>query len=192
MPDKDAAEKAASYLEACVSEQDSYGGVVERVVTGMPAGVGDPVFDKAGCQPGQSHSVPSVRSRALRSGDGFDAASRCRSFRTTMPSVSTQTVLSPKRPTTPAVCLGGMSDGSHGHLPGSVKADTVHCCTLQQTVNKARRRRSQIHDQRTPRSDYRTARRGRGGVHGWALTVTDLLLSNLGARMEYLEKIYNV
>ena len=25
-----------------------------------------------------------------------------------------------------------------------------------------------------------------------ALTVTDLLLSNLGARMEYLEKIYNV
>ena len=46
MPDKVAAEKAAEYLKSLMEDKDSSGSMVECVVTGMPVGVGEPVFDK--------------------------------------------------------------------------------------------------------------------------------------------------
>ena len=46
MPDAEAAKKAQAYLEDCIGRQDSAGGVIECRVKGMPAGVGEPVFDK--------------------------------------------------------------------------------------------------------------------------------------------------
>lgn len=47
MPDADAAAKAASYLEECKAMQNSAGGIIECVITGVPAGIGDPVFEKS-------------------------------------------------------------------------------------------------------------------------------------------------
>ena len=46
MPDADAAENAENYLNACIAEQNSSGGVVECIIQGVPAGLGDPVFEK--------------------------------------------------------------------------------------------------------------------------------------------------
>ena len=46
MPDAKAAVKAQAYLDQCIAAQDSSGGVIECLVQGMPAGVGDPVFGK--------------------------------------------------------------------------------------------------------------------------------------------------
>ena len=46
MPDKKAAAEAESYLEDMIQRKDSCGGVIECVVNGLPAGVGEPVFDK--------------------------------------------------------------------------------------------------------------------------------------------------
>ena len=46
MPDSQAAEQAMIYLKECMREKDSVGGVVECVVRGLPAGLGDPCFDK--------------------------------------------------------------------------------------------------------------------------------------------------
>ena len=46
MPDKVAAEETAEFLDRMIAAQDSVGGVVECLVDGMPAGVGEPVFDK--------------------------------------------------------------------------------------------------------------------------------------------------
>lgn len=40
MPDPEAAERAARYLEERMADQDSAGGVVECVVSGAPGGVG--------------------------------------------------------------------------------------------------------------------------------------------------------
>ena len=45
MPEREAAEKAAAYLEARMAECDSVGGVVECVVSGVPTGLGEPVFE---------------------------------------------------------------------------------------------------------------------------------------------------
>ena len=45
MPDYSADEQALTYLQECMHRQDSAGGVIECQVTGVPAGIGDPVFD---------------------------------------------------------------------------------------------------------------------------------------------------
>ena len=44
MPDADAAENAQAYLDACMAELNSSGGVIKCVINGIPAGIGDPVF----------------------------------------------------------------------------------------------------------------------------------------------------
>lgn len=46
MPNSEYAQQAAAYLEQCISDQDSSGGLIECIIEGMPAGVGEPVFDK--------------------------------------------------------------------------------------------------------------------------------------------------
>lgn len=43
--DKDAAEKMYAYMEEAAKEGDSVGGILETVITGIPAGVGEPWFD---------------------------------------------------------------------------------------------------------------------------------------------------
>ena len=46
MPDAAAAAEAEQYLERKMAEKDSAGGIVECVIAGLPAGLGEPVFDK--------------------------------------------------------------------------------------------------------------------------------------------------
>ena len=46
MPDAVAAAEAEQYLERKMAEKDSAGGIVECVIAGLPAGLGEPVFDK--------------------------------------------------------------------------------------------------------------------------------------------------
>ena len=45
-PDAEAAEKMIALIEECRSVGDSIGGAAEIVATGVPAGLGEPVFDK--------------------------------------------------------------------------------------------------------------------------------------------------
>ena len=45
MPEEEAAGRAQAYLEQCMAAQNSAGGVIEAIITGVPAGVGDPMFD---------------------------------------------------------------------------------------------------------------------------------------------------
>ena len=46
MPDRESAKKAALYLDSLMEDQDSAGGVIECLIRGVPAGIGEPVFDK--------------------------------------------------------------------------------------------------------------------------------------------------
>ncbi len=73
MPDADASKKAETYLNACMEEKDSAGGVVECVISGMPAGVGEPVFDKLDARLAQAvFSIGAVKGFEI--GEGFGAA----------------------------------------------------------------------------------------------------------------------
>ena len=73
MPDAEANEQAMLYLKKCMEEKDSAGGVIECVITGVPAGIGDPVFDKLDARIAQAlMSIGAVN--AVEIGDGVQAA----------------------------------------------------------------------------------------------------------------------
>ena len=65
MPDAQAAVKAGEYLEECMKNQDSAGGVIECRITGTPAGLGEPVFDKLSAL--LAHALMSIGARLLKS-----------------------------------------------------------------------------------------------------------------------------
>ncbi len=73
MPDAEAAARAEKYLEELMARHDSAGGVVECVVRGLPAGVGEPVFEKLDAR--LAHALMSVGAvKGVEIGDGFAAA----------------------------------------------------------------------------------------------------------------------
>lgn len=72
-PDDDAAQAMEKKLAAVRDEGDSLGGVVEIIVNGCPAGLGEPVFDKMDAVLASSlMSIGSVK--AVEIGDGFAVA----------------------------------------------------------------------------------------------------------------------
>lgn len=76
MPDASAAAKAEAYLEEMMAAKDSCGGVVECVIHGMPAGAGEPVFEKLDASLAKAmFSIGAVKGFEI--GDGF-AASKSR------------------------------------------------------------------------------------------------------------------
>lgn len=74
MPDADAAKKAQAYLEDCMKEKNSSGGMVECVIKGVPAGIGEPAFEKLDAALAKAiFSIGAVKSFEV--GDGIAAAS---------------------------------------------------------------------------------------------------------------------
>lgn len=73
MPDREAADKAAVLLDEKRAALDSVGGVIECVITGMPAGVGEPVFEKLDANLGKAMmSIGAVK--AFEVGSGIQAS----------------------------------------------------------------------------------------------------------------------
>ena len=73
MPDSNAAMQVEKYADEKLKEQDSMGGIIECVVTGMMAGVGDPVFEKLDANLAKAiMSIGAVKGFEI--GDGFAAA----------------------------------------------------------------------------------------------------------------------
>ena len=72
-PDPDVATKMFELIDACRKDQDSIGGVAEVCVTGVPAGLGEPVFDKLKADLGKAlFSLPAVT--GVEYGIGFGVA----------------------------------------------------------------------------------------------------------------------
>ena len=74
-PDQELASKMEEYIKELRKEQDSTGGCVTCIVRGLPAGIGNPVFDKleaslAGAMLGINAA------KGFEYGDGFSAASQ--------------------------------------------------------------------------------------------------------------------
>lgn len=76
MPDLEASAAAEDYLMQKMHEHDSVGGMIECVIHGMPAGVGEPVFGKLDAMlAGNIFSIGAVK--GVEIGAGFAVASRC-------------------------------------------------------------------------------------------------------------------
>ena len=73
MPDAQAAKKAQAYLEQCMKETNSSGGMVECVITGVPSGLGEPAFEKLDAALAKAmFSIGAVKGFEI--GDGMKAA----------------------------------------------------------------------------------------------------------------------
>lgn len=132
MPDLEASAQAEDYLMNAMKQQDSVGGVVECVVTGMPAGVGEPVFDKLDA--GLAKAVMSVGAvKAVEIGDGVAVAEKNGSQ--TNDSFVIQDGKIAKSTNHAGGILGGLSDGGDIVLRASFKG-TPSIARTQTTVNK--------------------------------------------------------
>ncbi len=131
MPDADAAEKASAYLEECIRDQDSSGGVIECRIHGVPAGLGDPAFEKLNANLAKAiGSIGAVKGFEI--GDGF-AAAKARGSENNDPfrMENGQPVKSSNHA---GGILGGISDGSEIVLRAAIKP-TPSISRSQQTVD---------------------------------------------------------
>ena len=73
MPDAEADEKACAYLQQAREACDSVGGCMECLVEGLPAGIGDPVFEKLDANLAKAiMSIGAVK--AVEIGDGAEVS----------------------------------------------------------------------------------------------------------------------
>ena len=185
MPDALAAENAAAYLDACMAEQDSSGGVIECVIHGVPAGIGDPVFDKLDAA--LAKAVMSVGAvKGFEIGDGFAVARATgRTNNDAFCRAADGTVA--KKTNHAGGILGGISDGSDIVLRAAIKP-TPSIAAPQRTVN---RDGEEIDISIRGRHDPVIVPRAVVVVESMAaITIADAMLVNMSAKMDGVMKFY--
>ena len=133
MPDAEASIKAVEYLEATKKATDSVGGCMECVVEGLPAGIGDPVFEKLDANLAKAiMSIGAVK--AVEIGDGILVSSRMGSENNDSFRIENGATI--KATNHAGGILGGISDGSPLIVRAHVKP-TPSIFLTQQTVNQS-------------------------------------------------------
>lgn len=184
MPDKEASEQAAQYLKACMERLDSAGGVVACRVENLPAGIGEPVFEKLDANLAKAIlSIGAVK--AFEIGDGTAAAKLNGSINNDCFCMENGTVV--KTTNHAGGVLGGISDGSELLIKAYFKP-TPSIFQEQNTVN---RDGENITVQIKGRHDPIIVPRAVVVVEAMtAITVFDMLLQNMTAQMAHLEHFY--
>lgn len=185
MPDSDVSAKAEAFLQSLREEHNSAGGTIECVLTGLPAGLGDPVFEKFDAR--LAHAMMSIGAvKGFELGSGFDAALLTGTEQND-PFYADDAGTIKKRTNRAGGVLGGMTDGSDVLFRVAVKP-TPSVYTPQETVKKDG---SAYTCQITGRHDPIIVSRAVVVVECMAaLTAADALLSNLGSKLEHLKQIY--
>ena len=185
MPDAEAEKQAEAYLNDCMSRLDSAGGVVECRVDGLPAGIGEPVFDKMDALLG--HALFSIGAvKAVEIGDGTAVSSLAGHEDNDQFGIAEDGTV--RRLTNHAGgILGGMSDGGQVILRAFFKP-TPSIAREQQALGKD----GEVHAlQIRGRHDPVIVPRAAVVVECMtAITILDLMLRNMGARMSSLKDVY--
>lgn len=184
MPDANAAAKASDYLEKCLNEQNSSGGIVECIVNGLPVGLGDPVFEKLDANLAKAIiSIGAVKGFEI--GDGFVAAEA--TGLTNNDSFVMENGQVKKATNHSGGTLGGMSDGSPLIFRAAIKP-TPSIASTQQTVNKSG---EEIDISIKGRHDPIIVPRAVVVVEAMAaITIVDLLFSNMTAKLDRIIDFY--
>lgn len=184
MPNNEYAYKASAYLEQCMKDQDSSGGIIECVVDGMPVGIGDPVFEKLDANLAKAiMSIGAVK--GVEIGDGFQAASSPGSENNDAFFSDDSGIH--KRTNHSGGVLGGMSDGSQIMLRAAIKP-TPSISREQQTVNKYGENISMIiHGRHDPVIVPRAVVVVESMT---AITILDAVLMNMTSRLDSIVAFY--
>ena len=185
MPDAQAAGKAQEYLQQCMKEQNSAGGVIECVVSRVPAGLGDPCFEKL--EANLAKAILSIGAvKGFEIGDGFAAARSTGAENNDAFCIGNEGQVE-KATNHAGGVLGGISDGSPLVFRAAVKP-TPSISREQRTVN---RKGEEIQIQVKGRHDPVIVPRAVVVVEAMAaLVLVDALFSGMTSRMEYLEKVW--
>ena len=184
MPNNFYARKASEYLEACIENLDSSGGTVESIITGVPAGIGEPVFQKLDAE--LAKAVMSIGAvKGVEIGDGFEASRALGSTNNDAFFCESGKVM--KRTNHSGGTLGGMSDGAPIILRAAIKP-TPSIARPQHTItNQGESTDITI----TGRHDPVIVPRAVVVVEAMAaITLADLLMTNMSSRLENLKTIY--
>ena len=184
MPDALTAAKVGEYLEECMKNQDSAGGVIECRISGTPAGLGDPVFDKLNAV--LAHALMSIGAvKAVEVGDGIAVTSLKGSTDNDGFTVKDGEIV--KTSNHAGGIMGGISDGSEIILRVHIKP-TPSISQPQQTVTKDKEPLSmEIHG----RHDPVIVPRAVVVVESMAaITLADALFANMSSQMDKVRDFY--
>lgn len=186
MPDAEAAKLAGDYIIKMTEAHDSVGGCVEAVIKGVPAGLGDTVFEKLDAN--LAKAVMSIGAvKCVEIGDGQQVSLMLGSEDNdgfTIDETGDITKLSNHA----GGISGGMSDGGDIILRASFKP-TPSILKTQKTVNKSM---EEIEVSIKGRHDPVIVPRAVVVVEAMsALTILDSLLLNMTARMDGICKFYD-
>ena len=190
MPDPAAAEKAEAWLADCIREGDSSGSTVACRITGVPAGTGEPVFDKLDAE--LAKAVLSIGAvKGIEFGDGFAAAEAKGSnnndpFRGEGADEAAGSCGIAKLSNHAGGILGGMADGSDIFFRAAVKP-TPSIARPQQSVTRSGDNTvMEIHGRHDPVIGPRAVVVVECMA---AVTVLDLMLRNAVCRLDRLKEL---
>ena len=185
MPDAETSLKAEVYLQECMRKQDSAGGIVECVVTGMPAGIGEPVFDKLDANLAKAlMSIGAVK--AVEIGDGVKVSQTYGSENNDSFFMNDYTVC--KKTNHSGGILGGMSDGSPIVMRAHFKPTPSISQTQTTVTNTGEDTTIEIHG----RHDPIIVPRAVVVVESMAaVTILDLLMENMSSKLDSIKEFYN-
>lgn len=183
--DSAVSKEAEAYLADLRQKKDSAGGTIECVIRGLPAGLGDPVFDKFDAR--LAYAMLSIGAvKGFEIGSGFSAATMQGSRQNDAFQKENDRIT--KKTNHAGGVLGGITDGSDVCFRVAVKP-TPSISLSQETV----------------KSDGTPCQIEIGGRHDpiivpravvvvesmAAIVAADALISNLGSRMKNLENIFS-
>lgn len=185
MPDSETSLRAEAYLRECMEKLDSAGGIIACRASNIPAGLGEPVFEKLDAN--LAKAVMSIGAvKAVEIGDGIKVSSangstNNDSFRMNGNQVS-------KATNHAGGTLGGISDGAELILRAHFKP-TPSIFQKQDTVSK---NGEDITIQIKGRHDPIIVPRAVVVVESMtALTVLDMLLQNMSSRVDLIKRFYS-
>ena len=185
MPDAQAATHAAAYLEECKKAGDSAGGIIECEITGLPAGIGDPVFEKISANLAKAIcSIGAVKGFEI--GDGF-AAARSKGSENNDPFCIGDDGKPAKCSNHAGGVLGGITDGSPLLFRCAIKP-TPSISAQQKSITRAGKETEvSIHGRHDPVIAPRAVIVVKAMA---ALAIADAMLLGMGARMDNVKKFY--
>lgn len=184
MPDKEAAERAAKYIDKLIEEKDSTGALVECFVGNVPAGIGNPVFDKLDARlAGAVMSIGAVK--GVEIGDGFEVVTKRGSENND--SFCIEDGIVDKVTNHSGGILGGISDGSTIVLRAAFKP-TPSIFQKQRTIDKSL---NETEIEIKGRHDPIIAPRAVVVVESMvAMTILDLMMANSCSTIDKLMTCY--
>ncbi len=184
MPSINASKAAEKYIEECMRENDSVGGIVECIVNGAPIGLGEPVFEKLDAN--LSKAIMSIGAvKAVEIGDGISVSLSKGSFNNDVLFSDGTTIT--KKTNHAGGILGGISDGSTILIKAHIKPTP----SIYKTQNTVTKEKQNVEVNIKGRHDPVIVPRAVVVVEAMvAITLVDALFMNMTAKMDSIKKIY--